>query len=189
MNGSALADAAVAPFDTIAGIDTIDNGRAAEPPMVSRYSRAVPADADTGSRTGTAPARQAAGAIGDGTLYRGGAGMWSWVAHRITGLLTFFFLFLHVLDVALVRVSPDSYDRVMEMYKNPVAAVVEVALVGAVLYHVLNGLRVTAIDMWEDGPRHQRRMLWAVLAVWIVLMVPSGYFLLRSAFETWFGAK
>ena len=40
-----------------------------------------------------------------GSLYRGGEGMWSWVAHRITGVLTFFFLFAHVLDTALVRVS------------------------------------------------------------------------------------
>ena len=41
-----------------------------------------------------------------GTLYRGREGMWSWVAHRITGVAVFFFLFVHVLDTALVRVSP-----------------------------------------------------------------------------------
>jgi len=33
-----------------------------------------------------------------GSVYRGDAGMWSWVAHRITGVLTFFFLFAHVLE-------------------------------------------------------------------------------------------
>ena len=38
-----------------------------------------------------------------GSVYRGDVGMWSWVAHRITGVLTFFFLFAHVLDTALVR--------------------------------------------------------------------------------------
>ena len=36
-----------------------------------------------------------------GTLYRGREGMWSWVAHRVTGVLIFFFLFAHVLDTAL----------------------------------------------------------------------------------------
>lgn len=41
-----------------------------------------------------------------GTLYRGQYGMWSWVAHRITGVAIFFFLLVHVLDTALVRVSP-----------------------------------------------------------------------------------
>ena len=47
-----------------------------------------------------------------GTLYRGGEGMWSWVAHRITGVAVFFFLLVHVLDTALVRVAPDAYDMV-----------------------------------------------------------------------------
>ena len=42
----------------------------------------------------------------EGTLYRGREGMWSWVAHRITGVLIFFFLFAHVLDASLLRVSP-----------------------------------------------------------------------------------
>jgi len=32
--------------------------------------------------------------------------MWSWVAQRVTGVLILFFLFVHVLDTALVRVSP-----------------------------------------------------------------------------------
>ena len=65
-----------------------------------------------------------------GTLYRGREGMWSWVAHRITGALTFFFLFAHVLDTALVRVSPEAYDTVIATYKNPVVNLLEVGLVG-----------------------------------------------------------
>ena len=56
----------------------------------------------------------------NGTLYRGREGMWSWVAHRITGVLIFFFLFAHVLDTALVRVSPEAYNEVIETYKNPI---------------------------------------------------------------------
>ncbi len=54
------------------------------------------------------------------SVYRGDPGMWSWVAHRITGVATFFFLFVHVLDTALVRVSPQAYDAVIDAYKNPI---------------------------------------------------------------------
>ncbi len=107
-----------------------------------------------------------------GTLYRGQEGMWSWVAHRITGVLTFFFLFAHVLDTALIRVSPESYDTVIDTYKNPFVNLMEIGLVGAVLFHALNGLRVTAIDFWSKGTRYQRQMLWAVVALWVVLFVP-----------------
>jgi succinate dehydrogenase / fumarate reductase, cytochrome b subunit len=123
-----------------------------------------------------------------GTLYRGRDGMWSWVAHRVTGVLVFFFLFAHVLDTALVRVSPNAYDRVIDTYKNPVVAVMEVGLVGAVLFHALNGLRIVAIDFWEKGPRYQRHMSVAVVTVFLLLMVPGTYFMLEHTVRSLFGS-
>jgi succinate dehydrogenase / fumarate reductase, cytochrome b subunit len=124
-----------------------------------------------------------------GTLYRGREGMWSWVAHRITGVLTFFFLFAHVLDTALVRVSPESYDTVIDTYKNPFVNLLEIGLVGAVLYHALNGLRIIAIDFWVKGAKYQRQMLWAILAVWFVVMVPGAFFMFQHSFDVLFGSK
>jgi succinate dehydrogenase / fumarate reductase, cytochrome b subunit len=115
--------------------------------------------------------------------------MWSWVAHRITGVLTFFFLFVHILDTALVRVSPESYDVVIDTYKNPVINLLEVGLVGAVLFHGLNGLRIMAVDFWAKGPRYQRQMLWAIVGVWVIVMVPATYFMMKHSFEVLFGSK
>jgi succinate dehydrogenase / fumarate reductase cytochrome b subunit len=107
------------------------------------------------------------------TLYRGDPGMWSWVLHRITGATIFFFLFVHVLDTALVRVSPDAYNEVVDTYKTPVVGLMEVGLVAAVLYHALNGIRVILIDFWQHGPRYQRVMLWGVAAIWLAVMIPA----------------
>ena len=118
-----------------------------------------------------------------GTLYRGREGMWSWVAHRVTGVLIFFFLFTHVLDTALVRVSPDDYDAIMATYKNPVVNLMEVGLVGAVLYHALNGLRITAVDFWSQGVRHQRAMLFGVVGLWLAVMVPATWFMVERTFR------
>jgi len=126
---------------------------------------------------------------GGGTLYRGDLGMWSWVAHRITGVLTFFFLFAHVLDTALVRVSPNAYDTVIETYKNPIVNLFEVGLVGAVLYHALNGIRVMLVDFWEKGPRYQRPMLWGIVAIWIAVMAPGAYFMMLRTVTDLFGGK
>lgn len=123
-----------------------------------------------------------------GTLYRGREGMWSWVAHRITGVLTFFFLFAHVLDTALVRVSPDAYDRVIATYKTPIVNLLEVGLVGAVLYHALNGLRIIAIDFWAKGPKFQRQMLWVIVTIWLVIMVPGVFFMTRHTLRSIFGS-
>ncbi|MUN62518.1 succinate dehydrogenase, cytochrome b556 subunit [Kocuria sediminis] len=108
-----------------------------------------------------------------GTLYRGQAhGQWSWVAHRITGVAIFFFLLVHVLDTALVRVSPEAYNAVMETYKNPVMGLGEAGLVAAIVFHAFNGLRIILVDFWSQGTRYQKQMLWGVLALWLVVMVP-----------------
>ena len=124
-----------------------------------------------------------------GTLYRGREGMWSWVAHRITGVLTFFFLFVHIVDTALVRVSPESYDVVIDTYKNPFINLMEIGLVGAVLFHGLNGLRIMAVDFWSKGARYQRQMLWTIVVVWVIVMVPAAYFMVKHSFEVLFGSK
>ena len=123
-----------------------------------------------------------------GTLYRGREGMWSWVAHRVTGVLIFLFLFAHVLDTALVRVSPDSYNRIMDTYKTPLVNLMEVGLVGAVLYHALNGLRVMAIDFWSQGTRYQKQMSFVVVGVVLVVMVPATYYMIEHTVRDLFGS-
>jgi len=105
-----------------------------------------------------------------GTLYRGREGMWSWVLHRITGVAIFFFLLVHVLDTALVRVSPEAYNAVIGAYKTPIMGLGETALVAAIGYHALNGLRIILVDFWSKGTKYQKQLWWIVLVLWIVLL-------------------
>lgn len=106
-----------------------------------------------------------------GTLYRGQEGMWSWVLHRITGVAIYFFLLVHVLDTSLVRLSPEAYNAVIGAYKTPIMGLGEVALVGAIGYHALNGLRIILVDFWSKGTKYQRQLFWGVLGLWVILMV------------------
>lgn len=106
------------------------------------------------------------------SLYKGDPGMWAFVLHRITGATIFFFLFVHVLDTAVVRVSPQTYTAVISTYKTPIVGLMELGLVAAVLYHGLNGIRVILIDFWWHGARYQRAMLWVIAVVWLLVMVP-----------------
>jgi succinate dehydrogenase / fumarate reductase cytochrome b subunit len=123
-----------------------------------------------------------------GTLYRGGEGMWTWVLHRITGVSLFFFLFVHVLDTALVRVSPAAYDEIIATYKTPIVNLLEVGLVGAVLFHAFNGIRIILIDFWTKGPRYQRQMTWGIAAVWLLIMIPGFYFMTIHTIDAIFGS-
>ena len=105
-----------------------------------------------------------------GTLYRGREGMWSWVLHRITGVAIYFFLLVHILDTALVRVAPEAYNAVINTYKTPIMGLGEIALVAAIGYHGLNGLRIILIDFWSVGTKHQKLMFWIVIVVWVLLL-------------------
>ena len=136
--------------------------------------------ASTTASAADAPERATA-PRGKGRLYRGDLGMWSWVAHRITGVLTFFFLFVHVLDTALVRVSPNAYDTVINTYKQPVMILFELGLLAAVLFHAFNGIRVMLVDFWSKGTKYQKPMLWTVVVLWLVLIIPAAISLIGRA--------
>ncbi|APF41748.1 succinate dehydrogenase, cytochrome b556 subunit [Neomicrococcus aestuarii] len=97
--------------------------------------------------------------------------MWSWVGHRITGVVIFFFLLVHVLDTSLVRVSPGAYDAVIATYKNPLMALGELGLVAAIMFHAFNGLRLILVDFWKQGPKYHKQMLWGVLIIWAVAFI------------------
>ncbi len=109
-----------------------------------------------------------------GTLYRGGPGMITWVLHRITGVLIFLFLFAHILDTSLVAVGDGRlYDGVVEVYRNPIVTLMEMGLVVAVIYHAMNGVKVTLIDFWSKGTERIRALTAATVALTVLLSVAA----------------
>jgi len=102
-------------------------------------------------------------------------------------VLIFFFLFAHVLDTALVRVSQSSYNSVIDSYKNPIVNFLELGLTAAIVFHAFNGLRIIAVDFWAKGPKHQKRMLWIVVGTWLVLMAGVMYPITAHSWHDIFG--
>ena len=47
------------------------------------------------------------------------------------------------------------------------------ALVGAVIYHTLNGLRIIAINFSVRGPSREAKWFWATLILTVLLTIPS----------------
>jgi succinate dehydrogenase / fumarate reductase, cytochrome b subunit len=107
-----------------------------------------------------------------GTLYRGRENMWTWVLHRISGVAILFYLFAHVADQALLNVSPESYNRVMDTYRNAFVGMLEIGLAVLVIFHALNGLRIVLLDFWSKGIRLQRHMLAVQVVLFVALAVP-----------------
>ena len=122
-------------------------------------------------------------AWGWAVVYRGQAGQWAQLLHRITGLGVALFLLLHVIDTSLLGWGPGVYDYVVQIYHHPISRVVEVFLGGAVIYHAVNGIRVTIIDFWDKGSLYQEQLFWGTVVIVLLLWVPAGAIMLAPFFR------
>ena len=111
--------------------------------------------------------------------YRGGAGQWAWMLHRLTGVGVFIFLLAHIVDTAVIGWGPKAYNTAMALYRRPVFRVGEVLLAGAVLYHALNGIRIVIIDFWPEATRLERKLFYAVAVVFAVVYIPAALYMLK----------
>ena len=107
-------------------------------------------------------------------VYAGDPGQYAWVLHRSTGIGILFFLLVHIIDIMLIGLGRDVYDESVEFYGRIELIPMEIALVGAVVYHTLNGLRIILIDFSRLGYRRERQLFWAVLAGSVLLTIPSA---------------
>jgi succinate dehydrogenase / fumarate reductase, cytochrome b subunit len=120
-----------------------------------------------------------------GTLYKGHPGQWSWVFHRITGVAVILFLFMHVVDTALVGWGPEAYDKVVRAYANPIVHLLELGLVIAVWFHSVNGLKITAIDFFPGLVTHIKALSIGSLAVFVLGAIPITVIMLDQTIDLW----
>jgi succinate dehydrogenase / fumarate reductase cytochrome b subunit len=104
--------------------------------------------------------------------YRGREGMVAWGFHRLSGIAIWLFLVLHVVDIYLVGAAPDVYDTLLVIYATPAGIVLEWLLGAAVLYHALNGLRITVMDFWPALTRYQRPIWWLNWGLFALIGIP-----------------
>jgi succinate dehydrogenase cytochrome b subunit len=118
--------------------------------------------------------------------YRGREGQWSWIAHRVTGVGILLFLFAHIVDTALVGWGPDAYNRVVAVYHHPIVQIMELGLVGAVIYHALNGIRIMIIDFWPAASLYHARLFWGTMLLFAGSMAPITWIMGRRIIEDLF---
>lgn len=104
---------------------------------------------------------------------------WAFLAHRSTGVAVFAFLLLHVLDVALYAISPARFDEVHELYGTTPLRVFECALLFAILFHTLNGLRLVLLDVVDVKTSTARRLLHVALALTAVAGVAASVVIMK----------
>ena len=118
--------------------------------------------------------------IMEGVRYRGNIGHWSWIAHRLTGLGILGFLTIHVWDTANATFAPEIYSWSIDLFKHPFFGVGEIAILGAVLYHALNGVRITLLDFKPEWWHHQDKSARIVWTLFAILFIPMMLYLFYS---------
>ncbi|MBA2776404.1 MAG: succinate dehydrogenase, cytochrome b556 subunit [Chloroflexia bacterium] len=107
-------------------------------------------------------------------IYAGDIGQYAWVMHRATGIGILFFLLIHIIDIMLIGLGRDVYDHTVEFYANPFIIPMEILLVGALIYHLLNGLRIVVVNFSASGPSHEKKYFWWVMGLTVLLTIPSA---------------
>lgn len=116
------------------------------------------------------------------TRYRGREGQVSFMLHRLTGLGTLLFLTIHILDTATVYFFPSLYEHAIALYRNPIFMLGEIALVFAVIYHGVNGLRIAMFDWFPTFWTIDRERIWSKWG-WlfaVVLWLPAAVMMGRN---------
>jgi succinate dehydrogenase / fumarate reductase cytochrome b subunit len=120
-----------------------------------------------------------------GSVYRGHPGQWSWLFHRVTGVAIILFLFAHVVDTAVIGWGPEAYNRVLQAYENPFVRLLELGLVAAVLYHSLNGIKITLIDFFPRLTRHIKAISVTTIVLFLGSMIPITLIMGKQVLDLW----
>jgi succinate dehydrogenase / fumarate reductase cytochrome b subunit len=103
-------------------------------------------------------------------------GMWAWLLFRISGVILVFYLGAHIIIISTAQFASDgsTFTDVMNFLEHPVALVFDLALVVAVLYHALNGVRIILMDLGVGIHRH-KIVFWSAMAIVVICFVIFAY--------------
>ncbi|MEP7289518.1 MAG: succinate dehydrogenase, cytochrome b556 subunit [Chloroflexota bacterium] len=121
--------------------------------------------------------------------YRGKLGQWSWALHRIAGLGTLLFLFLHVIDTSWAVFYPELYAKAIVTYQSPLFTLGEFALVASVVYHALNGFRIVIFDWKPQWWHRQADAARAVLIGTLIILVPTFFLMFQHVLDHYEGGR
>lgn len=119
--------------------------------------------------------------------YRGREGQLAWAGHRLAGLGTLLFFTIHVIDTSWVFFWPAGYQHAIALYKTPPFLIGELFLGLAVLYHGLNGLRITLMDWRPSLWKYQRQLTWGTFGLTALIYAPLFVIMMGHILEIWPG--
>lgn len=113
--------------------------------------------------------------LATGLRYKGQGPMLTFILHRIGGLGMAIFVTMHILASFLGGEIGKSLN---EVYSN---WLFQIFIFFSALFHAINGLRITIVDLFPKLLVHQREAIWVEWAVFIPLFVIAAFVIISTA--------
>lgn len=110
-----------------------------------------------------------------GLRYRGEGTQLAFVLHRIGGLGMAIFVAMHLLASFFGGDVGTALNNVYESW------LFQLFIFFCALFHAINGLRITIVDLWPRLLEHQREAIWVEWAVFLPIYAIAAFVIVRSA--------
>ncbi len=105
---------------------------------------------------------------------KGKGPMLTWILHRIGGVGMAVFITVHILASFLAGKTGVYINSLYESW------IFQVFIFFCVLFHAINGLRITILDLWPRLLAHEREAVWLEWAVFLPLYGFAVYVIVRT---------
>jgi succinate dehydrogenase / fumarate reductase cytochrome b subunit len=99
-----------------------------------------------------------------------GVGLVGFAFNRISGLALLLYLFLHLMVLSSLTMGEGAWKAFLQVARSPFFLGLDAALMAAVLYHGLNGVRATLVGLGILTGAH-KTMFWIVIVASALLWV------------------
>jgi succinate dehydrogenase / fumarate reductase, cytochrome b subunit len=113
--------------------------------------------------------------LATGLKYKGQGPMLTFVLHRIGGLGMAIFITIHILSTFL---GGDIGKALNNIYEN---WAFQIVIFFFVLFHAINGLRITILDLWPNLLSHLREAVWVEWAVFLPIYGLAVFVIITTA--------
>ena len=116
----------------------------------------------------------------DALRYKGKGPMLTYILHRIGGLGMVLFVSLHVLAGFLMN---QPWGSSVGIFINSIYEhwLFQIFIFFCVLFHIINGLRITILDLWPKLIEYQREAIWLEWMVFLPVYGLAVYILINTA--------
>ncbi|MDX1413988.1 MAG: succinate dehydrogenase, cytochrome b556 subunit [Candidatus Promineifilaceae bacterium] len=100
-------------------------------------------------------------------------GFISFVLRRLTGVALVLYLFMHMWVIGSINQGPEVFDARLNIVQTPFFKLAEIALLAAVVYHGLDGIRLLMVN-WFKVTEYRKSLFYAVFALSVILVIAGG---------------